>query len=611
MKTLILSSALTVALVITGCIDMESINQMAAEQRAAEAQRRAARMAGASKDRILRKIADRELTTEERIQWLEQVKDNATLYEAFSRVFTEYGKSDKTENMILDAIIRRIDVSTKADAIKFINWRWKDARNTEGRLAWPEEMRKLGNAMCCEKAKTAFAKLDEQDIGAILEDHKLALGDSCACKQCLHILQSRLFAIAQSADTLCEMLTNEKLRGAEDPRRIEERLFAKVAEISPAKADVLLTGGGHLMPPFYYLNNEKLIVELIAKLPPEKRSEPMSRLNLLRETRPCIVDGVDWKHGFKIIDDEVVIKTGPRRDDFPEDLVIPSSLAGFPVRRIESEAFQKLKLTRVVIPDSVRSIGREAFGYRYNDRELIAKYHPCAAHLESVVIGSGVTNLEENAFAYCLSLTNVTIQGRALTVGNGAFKGCEKLENVIIPADADIVFGDDVFRNCAKLKPIKGKFTHSVGSTFSGCDSYHDENGFRIMGGVLERYYGNATAVEIPSGVNDIWSRAFADNTKLKTVTIPDGVKRIGPYAFGGCRQLREVTIPKSVETIEQKAFMECVVMRKVVLLNADTEINDNAFNDCRNLSVVETPEGRFGPHTWNNYDTLDNRLPY
>ena len=142
MKTLILSSALTVALVITGCIDMESINQMAAEQRAAEAQRRAARMTGASKDRILRKIADGKLTIAERLQWLEQVKDNATLYEAFSRVITEYGKSDKTENMILDAIIRRIDVSTKADAIKFINWRWKDARNAEGRLAWPEEMRK-------------------------------------------------------------------------------------------------------------------------------------------------------------------------------------------------------------------------------------------------------------------------------------------------------------------------------------------------------------------------------------------------------------------------------------------------------------------------------------
>lgn len=597
MKTLILSSALTVALVITGCIDMESINQMAAEQRAAEAQRRAARMAGASKDRILRKIADRELTTEERLQWLEQVKDNATLYEAFSRVFTEYGKSDKTENMILDAIIRRIDVSTKADAIKFINWRWKDARNAEGRLGWREQMRKLGNAMCCEKAKTAFAKLDEQDIGAILEDHKLALGGRCACKQCLHILKSRFSKMALSADMLCEMLTNLRFKGAEDPHRIEERLLAKVAEISPEKADVLLRQG--YSETFCYLSNEKLIVELIAKLPPEKRGEPMSRLNKFRANKPCIVNGVDWKGWFKIIDDEVVIESGPRRDDFPEDLVMPSSLAGFPVRRIESEAFQKLKLKRVVIPDSVRSIGREAFGYKYDNSY--------AAHLESVVIGSGVTNLEEYAFAHCLSLTNVTIQGRALTVGNGAFKGCEKLENVIIPADADIVFGDDVFRNCAKLKPINGKFSHSVGSTFSGCDSYHDENGFRIIGGVLERYYGNATAVAIPSGVNDIWSRAFADNTKLKTVTIPDGVKRIGSYAFKGCRQLREVTIPKSVETIEQKAFMSCLVMRKAVLLNADTEIKDNAFNGCRNLSVVETPEGKFSPHTWDDFHTLDN----
>lgn len=593
MKTLILSSALTVALVITGCIDMESINQMAAEQRAAEAQRRAARMAGASKDRILRKIADRELTTEERLQWLEQVKDNATLYEAFSRVFTEYGKSDKTENMILDAIIRRIDVSTKADAIKFINWRWKDARNAEGRLAWPKQMRKLGNAMCCEKSKAAFTKLDAQDIVAILEDHKLAWGH-CACKQCHHILKSRFSKMALSADMLCKMLTDSRFEGAEDPHRIEERLLAKIAEISPEKADDLLSGRGDLNPPFYYLNNEKLIIELIAKLPPEKRSEPMSRLNLLRESRPCIVDGVDWKHGFKIIDDEVVIKTGPRRDDFPEDLVIPSSLAGFPVRRIESEAFQKLKLKRVVIPDSVRSVGRAAFGYEYDNSY--------AAHLESVVIGSGVTNLEEYAFAHCLSLTNVTIQGRALTVGNGAFKGCEKLENVTIPADADIVFGDDVFRNCAKLKPINGKFTHSVGSTFDGCDSYHDENGFRIIGGVLERYCGNATAVSIPSGVKEIWSKAFEDNTKLKTVIIPDGVKRIGSYAFSGCRQLREITIPKSVETIGAGAFKDCIVMRKAVLLNADTEIKDNAFNGCKNLYNVETPDGKFSPHTWDNW---------
>lgn len=601
MKTLILASALSIAVAMIGCINMESIKQMAAEQRAAEAQRKSARMAMASKDRVLRKIADRKLTTAERLQWLEQVKDNTTLCEAFSRVFMGYGALGKEENTVLDAIIRRIDVSTKADAIKFINWRWSTAWNPEVRYSIRGKMHKLENVMCCEKSKAAFAKLNEQDIVTIL---KYAQGD-CACKQCLHILQSRLSAIAQSADTLCEMLTNKELRGAEDPQRIEERLLEKVAEISPGKAAVLLHPG-------IDLKNEKLIVELIAKLPPEERRFPMFRLNLIRANRPCIVNGIDWKGSFEIIDDESVIKK-VRSADFPEDLVVPSSLAGFPVRRIESDAFSELKLKRVVIPDSVRSIGREAFGSRYNkgeygvDDEYISKHRPCAAHLESVVIGSGVTNVEENAFAYCLSLTNVTIRSGTVTVGKGAFKGCENLENVAIPVDANIVFGDDVFQNCAKLKPINGKFSHSVGSTFSGCDSYHDENGFRIIGGVLERYYGNATAVAIPSGVNDIWSRAFADNTKLKTVTIPDGVKRIGSYAFKGCRQLREVTIPKSVETIEQKAFMSCLVMRKAVLLNADTEIKDNAFNGCRNLSVVETPEGKFSPHTWDDFHTLDN----
>ena len=600
-----------ISVAMTGCVDMKRIEQTTAEQRAAEAQRRSARMAGVSKDRMLRKVVDGKLTTAERLQWLEQVKDNATLYEAFSRVFTEYGESDKKENTVLDAIIRRIDVSTKAEAIKFINWRWKDARNAEGRLAWREQMRKLGNAMCCEKSKTAFAKLNEQDIGAILEDHKLAWGDPCACKQCLHILKSRLSATAQSADMLCEMLTNVKLGGAENPQRIEERLFAKVAEISPEKADVLLRQG--YSETFCYLNDEKLIVELIAKLPLEKRGEPMSRLNKFRANKPCIVNGVDWKGLFEIIDGEAVVKRRFTAKwagyNLPENLVVPCSLAGFPVTRIESEAFCEFKVKRVVVPDSVRSIGREAFGYGHNDREYIAKYRPCAAHLESVVIGSGVTNLEENAFAHCLSLTNVTIRGGTLTVGNGAFKECANLENVTMPIGAHVVFGDEVFKNCVKLKPINGTFAHSVGSTFNGCDSYHDENGFRIIEGVLERYYGNATAVAIPSGVNDIWSRAFADNTKLKTVTIPDGVKRIGPYAFGGCKQLREITIPKSVETIEQKAFMGCVVMRKAVLLNADTEIRDNAFARCANLVTVETPEGKFSPHTWNVLPTFNDTL--
>ena len=92
-------------------------------------------------------------------------------------------------------------------------------------------------------------------------------------------------------------------------------------------------------------------------------------------------------------------------------------------------------------------------------------------------------------------------------------------------------------------------------------------------------------------------------------MTIPDGVTRIGPYAFGGCQQLREITIPKSVETIEQKAFMGCVVMRKAVLLNADTEIRDNAFARCAKLVAVETPEGKFSPHTWNVLPTFNDTL--
>ena len=57
-------------------------------------------------------------------------------------------------------------------------------------------------------------------------------------------------------------------------------------------------------------------------------------------------------------------------------------------------------LTSVTIPDSVTSIGEEAF-------------RGCTS-LTSATIGKGVTSIEESAFNYCSSLKNITFKGKSI-----------------------------------------------------------------------------------------------------------------------------------------------------------------------------------------------------
>ena len=117
------------------------------------------------------------------------------------------------------------------------------------------------------------------------------------------------------------------------------------------------------------------------------------------------------------------------------------------------------KLTSVIIPDSVTSIGSYAF---YNCSSLTSVEIPdgvteigeyafseCSS-LTSVEIPDGVTEIREYTFSRCTSLTNIVIPDSVTSIEGWAFIYCTSLESLVIPSNVTSL-ESYLFTSCSSL----------------------------------------------------------------------------------------------------------------------------------------------------------------
>jgi uncharacterized repeat protein (TIGR03803 family) len=261
-------------------------------------------------------------------------------------------------------------------------------------------------------------------------------------------------------------------------------------------------------------------------------------------------------------------------------VIIPSVINGLPVTGIESNAFEESSLTSVTIPDSVTSIGSDAFndcssltsatipGSITNFFEVFG-YSP----ITSVTFDNGATSIGEDMFLYDNSLTNITIPNSVTNIGDGAFFDGTGLTRVTIPNSVANI-GDEAFEYCTNLASV----TMSDSLTNIGSLAFY----------MCQRL----TNVTIPGSVITIGDDAFLDCADLTSVTIENGVPSIGPEVFENCVSLTNVTIPESVTNIGSDAFNSCISLTSMTIPGSVTSIGDGVFAYCMNLTSVTIDMG-------------------
>ena len=122
---------------------------------------------------------------------------------------------------------------------------------------------------------------------------------------------------------------------------------------------------------------------------------------------------------YKSIDGVLYKDNGDTLFLFPPKREGEYTIPGY-VTKISDNAFSYSSLTKIVIPDNVKEIGRSAFDY--NEK------------LTTIIFGRGITKIPDSCCHYDRALTTVVIPEGITSIGSGAFWWCTSLESVTLPS---------------------------------------------------------------------------------------------------------------------------------------------------------------------------------
>jgi hypothetical protein len=198
---------------------------------------------------------------------------------------------------------------------------------------------------------------------------------------------------------------------------------------------------------------------------------------------------------------------------------------------VPDDAFKECALlTRVTLPETVRTIGTRAFMH-------------CAA-LVSVALPETLTSIGEKAFMHCTALDTIRLPEHLGNIGTSAFYACVQLSSIVIPVGV-VALHNSVFYGCTAL-----------------------------------------VAITLPETLTSIGTSACMDCTHLTTIDL-SRVTELQPSCFSGCSSLEGVVLSSELTVVPASAFGQCGSLA-TINLSGITMVGARAFEKCGLLTVLD-----------------------
>lgn len=255
---------------------------------------------------------------------------------------------------------------------------------------------------------------------------------------------------------------------------------------------------------------------------------------------------------------------------------------------IPSCAFAMSSVEKVILPNTITSIGTEAFSQSFLLQKInmpnsvttlgsgIFKY---ADALESCNIPTSITRIPEGMFFCCSSLKNITIPEGITEIGEEAFYNCGSLESITLPETLTTIRAD-AFSNIGCEIEIPDNVTiieDGNEHTFYYCpnlicsDTVAEYEGYPWGAKNVNKFMEDGIVYSDESMTTVL----AVLNSAPSEITLPESVTDINDQAFyHRDKPIKILNVPDSVETINDYMFQD------VILLNYNGSVQRPAYDD-------------------------------
>ncbi len=269
-------------------------------------------------------------------------------------------------------------------------------------------------------------------------------------------------------------------------------------------------------------------------------------------------------------------------------VTVPAAYRGVKVTSIGEEAFLNKDIVYFSLPDSIRSIGRNAFsgttwlnGVTTRSATLgsfLIKYNGFSAEYrlsdEIKYIAEGA--FEGNGYLRVLYFNNVVS-----SIPDYCLYGCTDLEKVKVGRNVTEI-GRSAFADCVSLKEFDfSESTYLAKVHYTAFDNsywrkYYPDDSI-IINKIFYAYIGTNETVHVPNSITLVNPYAFYGNSKIRYVYIPESCLTIGENAFAesSLEKVFFATTFNNLQTIEKRAFYRC------------EQAVDFNFRACNNLAYI------------------------